>query len=124
MRQWEVSQVNEMLTHIEIHPMPFLATTNLMMKLDPASLRRFTFKLTFKSLDEMHITKAFKSFYGHKAPNSIMKLHNLTLGDFYNVKKRCDILGINAANDIAKELIAESQANSPMSKAIGFKLSS
>lgn len=122
-RQWEVSQVNEMLTHMEVHPMPFLATTNLIMKLDPASLRRFTFKLTFKSLDETHIMKAFKSFYGHEAPISIMKLHNLTPGDFYNVKKRCDILGIDAASDISKELIAESRAKSPMSKAIGFKLS-
>lgn len=41
---WEVSQVNEMLTWMERHPLPFACTASLMHRLDPASLRRFTVK--------------------------------------------------------------------------------
>ena len=44
-RSYEVSQVNEMLTWMESHPLPFACTTNLMDRLDAASLRRFTFKI-------------------------------------------------------------------------------
>ncbi len=44
-RTWEVSQVNEMLTWMESHPLPFACTTNFGEHLDPATLRRFTFKI-------------------------------------------------------------------------------
>ena len=44
-RSHEVSQVNDMLTWMESHPLPFACTTNLMDRLDAASLRRFTFKI-------------------------------------------------------------------------------
>ena len=50
-RSWEVTQVNEMLTWMESHPLPFVCTTNLMDRLDQASLRRFTLKLRFEPLD-------------------------------------------------------------------------
>ena len=50
-RSWEVTQVNEMLTWMENHPLPFVCTTNLMNRLDQASLRRFTLKLRFEQLD-------------------------------------------------------------------------
>ena len=43
-RSWEVSQVNEMLTWMESHPLPFVCTTNDGERLDSASLRRFVFK--------------------------------------------------------------------------------
>ena len=42
---WEVSQVNEMLTWMESHPLPFACTTNFGEHLDPATLRRFVFKV-------------------------------------------------------------------------------
>ena len=40
-RSWEVSQVNEMLTWMESHPLPFACTTNFGEHLDAATLRRF-----------------------------------------------------------------------------------
>ena len=49
-RNWEVSQVNEMLTWMESHPLPFACTTNLVDHLDPATLRRFVFKITLDYL--------------------------------------------------------------------------
>ena len=45
-RSWEVSQVNEMLTWMESHPLPFACTTNFGDNLDSAALRRFVFKVT------------------------------------------------------------------------------
>jgi len=44
-RSWEVSQVNELLVQLEAHTLPVVATTNFMERLDPACLRRFTFKI-------------------------------------------------------------------------------
>ena len=44
-RSWEVSQVNEMLTWMESHPLPFACTTNFAEHLDTATLRRFVFKV-------------------------------------------------------------------------------
>ena len=45
-RSREVSQVNEMPTWMESHPAPFACTTNYGERLDPATLRRFVFKVT------------------------------------------------------------------------------
>ena len=44
-RNWEVSQTNEMLTWMESHPLPFACTTNFGDRLDVATLRRFIFKI-------------------------------------------------------------------------------
>lgn len=49
-RSWEVTQVNELLTQMEAFEGIFICTTNLMEKLDPASLRRFAFKVRFDPL--------------------------------------------------------------------------
>ena len=49
-RSWEVNQVNEMLTWMESHPLPFACTTNFNERLDPATLRRFDFKIALDYL--------------------------------------------------------------------------
>lgn len=49
-QQWEITQVNEMLTQMETFSGIFICTTNLMDKLDAASLRRFDFKVKFDYL--------------------------------------------------------------------------
>jgi SpoVK/Ycf46/Vps4 family AAA+-type ATPase len=49
-RSWEVTQVNELLTQMEAFEGIFICTTNLMEKLDQASLRRFAFKVRFDAL--------------------------------------------------------------------------
>ena len=50
-RSWEVSQVNEILARMEGFRGIFVAATNYLASLDPAVLRRFTFKLAFGYLD-------------------------------------------------------------------------
>jgi AAA+ superfamily predicted ATPase len=47
---WERTQVNELLQQMERYPGIFIAATNLMSGIDPAALRRFDFKLHFRSL--------------------------------------------------------------------------
>lgn len=49
-RTWEVTQVNEMLTQMEAFPGIMIASTNLIERLDSASLRRFDIKIHFDFL--------------------------------------------------------------------------
>ena len=93
-RNWEVSQVNEMLTWMERHPLPFACTTNLMDRLDQASLRRFTFKCHFDYLSQQQIALAFSEFFGLQVPaKNLPCLQGVTAGDFAVVRKKAGILG-------------------------------
>lgn len=121
MRSWEVSQVNEMLTWMERHPLPFACTTNLMEHLDPASLRRFTFKLAFRFMTREQTAQAFEIFFQHPAPHSLRQLNHLTPGDFAVVRKKADVLG--AAGDqekIVRFLALEEGEKRLSQKSIGF----
>lgn len=91
-KSWEVTQVNEMLTWMEKHPLPFACTTNLMESLDPASLRRFTFKVNCRFLSAPQTKIAFKYFFDLDAPSGIENLQVLTPGDFSVVRKRAEII--------------------------------
>ena len=46
-QRWEATQTNELLTAMEDFDGIFICTTNLMDRLDPAALRRFSFKVRF-----------------------------------------------------------------------------
>jgi AAA+ superfamily predicted ATPase len=89
----EISQVNEMLTWMERHPLPFACTTNLRERIDQASLRRFTFKCCFDYLRPEHVAPAFRNFFGLEMPSTIAVPINLTPGDFAVVRKKAGILG-------------------------------
>lgn len=93
-RSWEISQVNEMLTWMESHPLPFACTTNMKERLDQASLRRFTFKCCFDYLGPEQVAMAFRYFFRQEMP--ILRgtrLINLTPGDFAVVRKKAEVLG-------------------------------
>jgi SpoVK/Ycf46/Vps4 family AAA+-type ATPase len=93
MRSWEISQVNEMLTWMETHPLPFACTTNLKERLDQASLRRFTFKCCFDHLKLEQVGMAFRHFFGLDLPFLGRKeLCSLTSGDFAVVRKKAEML--------------------------------
>ena len=91
-RNWEVSQVNEMLTWMERHPLPFACTTNLMERLDQASLRRFTFKSCFNYLHKQQAAEACRHFFGCDIESHELPV-NLTPGDFALVRRKARILG-------------------------------
>ncbi|MFP3944623.1 MAG: AAA family ATPase, partial [Alphaproteobacteria bacterium] len=89
---WEVSQVNEMLTWMESHPLPFACTTNLMSWVDTASIRRFSFKVRFDFLRKEQSREAFELFFGLKPPEELDALQTLTPGDFAVVRAKTRFL--------------------------------
>ncbi len=121
LRGWEVSQVNEMLTWMESHPYPFACTTNLMDRLDQASLRRFTFKVGFNPLTDAQNRLAFQEFFGINAPKTIGKLSNLTPGDFMVVRNKARIMGVLGKSEKLVEMLnSESSVKQRNGKQIGF----
>ena len=92
-RSWEISQVNEMLTWMEQHPLPFACTTNLVGRLDRASLRRFLVKVRFDWLTPEQARLAFSGFFGLAAPLGLDALGMLTPADFALVRRRVALMG-------------------------------
>ncbi len=119
-RSWEVSKVNEMLTQMEFHPMPFVATTNLLETLDEASLRRFTFKIKFDFLRKDQFYGLFRFYFQSDPPSDLFNLEILTPGDFANVKKKADFLNITDPNEICNMLIEECKFKPQFKNLIGF----
>jgi transitional endoplasmic reticulum ATPase len=117
-RSWEISQVNEMLTWMENHPLPFICTTNLVDRLDQASLRRFTVKLRFDLLNSTQAARAFEHFFGNPAPHALPD--GLTPGDFATVRRKRDVLGTADAAVLAGWLDEELEAKGKRIKTIGF----
>ena len=120
-RNWEVSEVNEMLTWLENHPFPVACTTNFGERIDPATLRRFDFKLKVDYLSPEKLHQAFRLFFNMKAPEDIKFLTNLTPGDFRVVHRRAELLGkMSDANTIASMLKEESETKPAQVRPIGF----
>ncbi|MFV0679274.1 ATP-binding protein [Ottowia sp.] len=99
-RSYEVTEVNEMLQQMERHDGVFICTTNLLERIDQAALRRFAFKIKFMPLtaeqrERMFITEALDGHADGLLPalrQRLLKLEQLTLGDFAAVKHQTDIL--------------------------------
>lgn len=93
---WEVSQVNELLTWLDRHPLPFVAATNHVGRLDPAALRRFVFKLDLAALGPARAARAFERFFAMPAPAALAEIAGLTPGDFAVVKRQLRFSGGDA----------------------------
>ena len=93
-QSWEITRVNEMLTWMESHDLPFACTTNLFDCMDEAILRRFTLKVKFMPLTENQIKKAFNHFFACHMPESTNQIHGLTPGDFAVVRSKSRILNV------------------------------
>lgn len=105
-RGWEVSQVNEMLTWMEHHPLPFACTTNLPERLDRASLRRFLVKARFGWLTPAQARLAFRRFYDLPPPAALDGLHALAPADFALVRRRAEVAGTSGDADALVGLLA------------------
>ena len=122
-RSWEVSHVNEMLTWMERHPLPFICTTNLSEKIDEAAFRRFTFKTRFEYLKKEQLAAAFRTFFGQESPENVLTLDCLTPGDFAVVKKKVEYYGSASPEEIGLMLQQETLTK-PIklnSRRVGFK---
>jgi SpoVK/Ycf46/Vps4 family AAA+-type ATPase len=100
-RNYEVSEVNEMLQGMERFSGVFICTTNLFQDLDEAALRRFTFKVQFKPLtaeqrERMFVAEALEgdaALLTSEHSSRLAQLGSLAPGDFASVKRQVDVLG-------------------------------
>ncbi|CAJ0802922.1 ATP-dependent zinc metalloprotease FtsH [Ralstonia psammae] len=100
-RNYEVSEVNEMLQGMERFDGIFICTTNLFDRIDEAALRRFAFKICFKPLvraqrEQMFIAEALGGKAEALKPvwrEMLASLDMLTPGDFAVVKQQSVLLG-------------------------------
>lgn len=90
-RSWEVTQVNELLQQMEDFDGILVAATNFASNLDPATSRRFTFKLEFGYLDDAGKRLFFERMFRTKlTPDELAELEsipNLAPGDFRTVRQ-------------------------------------
>ena len=120
-RTWEISQVNEMLTWMESHRFPFACTTNFVEKLDPATLRRFTFKIKLGYLTTEQASAMFRAYFNLTPPKELAALPVLTPGDFAVVRRAVEALDLlHDARFIADMLRTECEAKPGQTKKSGF----
>ena len=116
MHSWETTQVNEMLTQIESFDGIFIATTNLIDTLDPASIRRFDIKVKFDALTQTQTESLFERYveeFGISAtltPTILREVRALSLvapGDFAAVARQAGFNPITDAEDFVQRLQVE-----------------
>lgn len=117
--RWEFSMVNEMLVQIENFDGIFIATTNLIDKLDKAVLRRFDLKCEFLPLNKTQREKLFEKeceILGIldkdnekfvKAKKIISELERLTPGDFATITRQANFNPIQDVTDFCERLRKE-----------------
>ncbi len=126
---WEVTAVNEMLTQMERFEGLFICSTNLMQRLDAASLRRFALKIRFDYLKPeqrwrlfFDQAKKFPSSREAEYRSSLNQLNNLTPGDFATIRRQAKLLNFPlTADELLKRLQQECKTKSSRShRQIGF----
>ncbi|HEX7891726.1 MAG TPA: AAA family ATPase [Ramlibacter sp.] len=130
-RNYEVTEVNEMLQGMERFAGIFICTTNLMDRIDQAALRRFAFKIRFKPLtapqrEKMFVTEALagdREKLSVEAVARLAKLDQLAPGDFAAVKRQVEILAAQLTpEEFLEQLEAEHRIKPEVREArsIGF----
>jgi SpoVK/Ycf46/Vps4 family AAA+-type ATPase len=117
---WEVGQVNELLTWLDLHPLPVIAATNHIERLDPATLRRFVFKVQLRPLSRERAARAFEHFFGMAPPRGLAEVENLTPGDFIVVARQLRHAPANDAEDLLNRLRMEASAKPGSTCRVGF----
>ena len=126
---WEVTAVNEMLTQMERFEGLFICSTNLMQRLDTASLRRFALKIKFDYLKPeqrwllfLAQAKKFSSHLETEYRAALNQLNNLTPGDFATVRRQAALLSVKlSADELLKRLKLECKnKGGSENKQIGF----
>ena len=101
-RSWEITQVNELLQQMENFDGIMVAATNFSKNLDPATMRRFTFKLEFGYLEDdgkrAFFERFFKTTLSDEEFAELRQLRNLAPGDFRTVRQEQFYLGDAVTN--------------------------
>jgi SpoVK/Ycf46/Vps4 family AAA+-type ATPase len=121
-----VSQVNEFLKQMEQHSGILVCCTNLLDRLDSASMRRFTFKVTYRSPDAAAREELFSRYFPaiEPEPKDLDRLKNLaglTPGDFAAVARRWRYAAAPpTASQLMGGLEAELGYREPDRRVVGF----
>jgi SpoVK/Ycf46/Vps4 family AAA+-type ATPase len=132
-RQWEVTQVNELLTQMDTFDGVFICATNRIDHLDPSSLRRFDIRVRFLFLEreQRHtlFARALAELSGApelppspSARAALDRFASLTPGDFAVVVRRGKILGsLGSEEALVAALETEAHSkNDGMKSPLGF----
>jgi transitional endoplasmic reticulum ATPase len=94
-RSWEVTQTNELLQRMEQHKGILICCTNFLHGLDRAALRRFDWKVEFKTLDEERLLTTYREYFALGRPElspgqrrRLAALEGATFGDFRAIQGR------------------------------------
>jgi SpoVK/Ycf46/Vps4 family AAA+-type ATPase len=128
--RWEITQVNELLTQMEAFDGVFICTTNLMESLDPASLRRFAFKVKFDYLTADQRWDMFRQELVRLGGDELLatawehpmrRIDRLTPGDFAVAARQAELLGAApTARELYEQLRKECEAKGDGARTIGF----
>lgn len=127
-RNWEVTQVNELLEQLGEFDGVVVVATNRLEAMDPAALRRLDIKIQFEALRPEQIRQGFSSLCNSIAVDCreedlhhVSQLSGVTPGDFACIARR---LRFASTASTAKELIRllqeELAFKTPARKPIGF----
>ncbi len=106
-RNYEITEVNEMLQGMERFAGIFICTTNLFEELDEAALRRFTFKIRFQPLTAEQRLRMFTAealggdagLLSAEHRSRLAVLDQLVPGDFAAVQRQVEILAATLTPD-------------------------
>ena len=126
---WEITAINEMLTQIESYPGIMIASTNLLDRLDPASLRRFDLKLEFGFLLPVQVRRLLTSYCRNLelSPPTLQdfakaeSIETATPGDFAAVARQHRFQPFRDAQALLQAVISESDHKITRSRKIGFQ---
>lgn len=101
-RTWEVTQVNEFLHRMENFNGIMIGATNFVRNLDPATARRFTYKLEFDYLDaagkRLFFERMFHSVLTDEEAARLDAISRLAPGDFRTARQSLFYLGNQSDN--------------------------
>lgn len=124
-RSWEISHTNTLLELLQEHDLPMACCTNAEAsndRLDPALLRRFTFKINYTYLSRNIARALFAHVFAVEAPAALDQLTALAPGDFAVVAKKAAILGVSDPQELYAMLAGECTIKGEKSHDVGFRL--
>ena len=124
-RSWEVSQVNEFLAQLDRYKGVFIATTNFVKQFDMAAMRRFNWKVEFKSIAQNKIKNAFEYFFPQVdfggLDDKFKNIKKITAGDIAVIISKVKFMeNIKGSEIVDLALIEQKYKEQYFPKSVGF----
>jgi len=92
-RHLVTTSTSEFLKYIDTHPLPMIAATNFLDRIDKAIIRRFDLVLHAQPLPEEREIIAWRKILKLEPPASFQPLGNTVIADYQLTKRRLDLFG-------------------------------